>query len=177
MKKSSCWRYYKLEKIENLFKYINKEIENRKTLFKENNGNFINYCKNSGKTLPNLVVIINNFKAFQELVGQYEEILTILSRDCNRYGVYFVITLSTTNGARFILKQNFSLTYCLQQNSEDDYIAVLGNTSRLYSSKLFGRGFIKLEDIFEFQTALVYPKDEITKFIKNYCETISISSV
>ena len=34
------------DKIENLYKMINMEIEKRKTLFSNYNGNYVSYCKN-----------------------------------------------------------------------------------------------------------------------------------
>ena len=40
---------------------IRDEIENRKKLFSEYNGDYLSYCKNSGKTVPNIIVVINNY--------------------------------------------------------------------------------------------------------------------
>ena len=40
------------EKINNLFKFLNSEIEKRKVLFQEYNGSWDYYCNHSGKTIP-----------------------------------------------------------------------------------------------------------------------------
>ncbi len=157
------------EKINNLYKMINSTIEQRKELFADYNGDYQNYCKNSGKTVPNIVVIINNYESYQETFGKYDDTLIMLSRECSKYGIYFIITLNTPNGARFKLKQNFSLTYVLQQNNDDDYTTILGNVYKTYPAKIFGRGIIKDDNVYEFQTALITKKDDIPAYVKQKC--------
>ena len=154
------------DKIKNLYKMLNSIIEERKLLFADYNGEYYTYCKNSGKNVPNIVVVINNYESYQETYPELDDELIILTRECNRYGIYFVITVNTPNGVRFKLKQNFALTYVLQQNNEDDYTTILGNIHKNYPAKFFGRGIFKQEDIYEFQTALVTEKDNIIRFIK-----------
>ena len=73
------------------------------------------------------------------------------------------------NGVRFKLKQNFALTYALGQNNEEDYTTILGNVHKTYPAKLFGRGIIKLDDVYEFQTATVSDLDNISSYIKEKC--------
>jgi len=157
------------DKISNLYKKISSIIEKRKELFSEYNGDYANYCKNSGKTVPNIVIIINNYESYQETYPGFDEELIILSRECNRYGIYFILTVNTPNGVRFKLKQNFPLIYALGQNNEDDYTTILGNVHKNYPAKIFGRGIIKTDDVYEFQTALVSDLDNITKYIKEKC--------
>lgn len=158
------------DKIKNLYKMIDTTIEVRKELFQDYNGDYQNYCKNSGKTLPNIVVIINNYESYQETYADLDDTLVMLSRECNKYGIYFVITVNTPNGARFKLKQNFASVYSLQQNNDEDYMTILGNVQKVYPAKIFGRGIFKNDKAFEFQTALVTEKDMIPKFIKEKCE-------
>lgn len=155
------------EKIKNLYKMLNATIEERKILFSEYNGDYYTYCKNSGKSVPSIVVVINNYESYQETYSELDESLIILSRECNRYGIYFVLTVNTPNGLRFKLRQNFSLIYALQQNNDDDYTTILGNVHKNYPAKLFGRGIFKIDDVYEFQTALVFEKNDIIKHVKS----------
>lgn len=157
------------EKLKNLFKMITTTIEYRKDLFADYNGSYQNYCHNSGKTVPNLIVIINNYDAFQETYSDLDEQLISISRDCNKYGIYFVLTLNTSNGMRFKLKQNFPTILTLQQNNEDDYSNILGNVHKIYPSKIFGRGIIKLDNIYEFQIANICERSKIAVHVKNVC--------
>lgn len=153
------------EKIDNLYKMLMSTMDSRKELFANYNGDYLNYCRNSGSSVPNIVVIINNFEAYQETFSKYDEILSLLTRDSSKYGIYFLFTVATANGIRLKLKQNFQQVYTLQQNSEDDFSTILGNVRKKYPSKLFGRGIFKTDDIYEFQTAMVTEKEEITNFI------------
>ena len=159
------------DKIVNLYKMIDKQIEVRKELFAEYNGDYYNYCQNSGKTVPTIVVIINNYESYQETYSDLDDNLLTLSREASKYGIYFVITLNTPNGLRYKLKQNFARSYVLQQNNDDDFISILGNVQKKYPARIFGRGIIKEgTDIFEFQTALATEKDNITQYIKEKCK-------
>jgi len=154
------------DKLDNLFKLLSQMIDERKKLFADFNGDYATYCRNSGKTVPTIITIINNFEAYQETYTNYDEILTVLSRDGTKYGINFVLTVNTPNGIRFKMKQNFNQEFVLQQNNDDDYTTILGNVKKNYPSKLFGRGIFKKEDIYEFQTAFVCPKDKIQDYIK-----------
>lgn len=157
------------EEINNLFGMIEKTIDKRKKLFNDYNGDYETYCKNSGNVIPSIIIVINNYETYQESCSEYDERLTILSRECIRYGIYFVITASTPNGVRFKLRQNFQQIFSLNQNSNDDYITIMGNVNKTYPSKIFGRGIIKIDDVYEFQTALVALPEEINKKVKEKC--------
>lgn len=162
------------EKLVNLYKMINKLINERRVLFEDYNGDYYNYCKNSGFSVPSIVVIINNYESYQETYSNYDDILVTLSREGSKYGIYFVITVNTPNGIRFKLKQNFSIIYSLQQNNNDDYLSILGNVRKTYPAKIFGRGIIKQNDsIYEFQTANIADLDNINQFVKQQCEVFS----
>ena len=155
------------EKIKNLYKMISDTIDARKKLFAEYNGDYLTYCKNSGSSVQSIVVVINNYEAYAETYPMYEDTLIILTRDCIKYGIYFVFACNTPEGMRFKLKQNFGQNFVLQQNSDDDYTAILGNVHKTYPSKIPGRGIIKKEDIYEFQTAYVTEISKISDTIKN----------
>lgn len=64
---------YEAEKVSNLFKMLQAEIEKRKKLFADYGGDYASYIKSSGKTLPSIVVAINNFAAFTEAYEEKEE--------------------------------------------------------------------------------------------------------
>lgn len=155
------------EKIKNLYKMIESMIEERKALFSSYNGDYYTYCKNSGNKIPAIIVALNNYESYQESYSEFDDRLVILTRECTRYGIYFIITVNTPNGMRFKLKQNFSSTLVLEQNSDDDYTTILGNVYKNYPARIFGRGIFKTDEVYEFQTALVADKSDINRFIKS----------
>lgn len=160
------------EKVKNLLKMISEEIDERKKLFSNYSGDYVSYCSKSGNVIPNIVVVINNYEAYAETYPEYEDLIIILTRDCTKYGIYFVFTSNTPEGMRFKLKQNFGQVFVLQQNNDDDYVAILGNTKKTYPSKIFGRGLIKKDAVYEFQTAFAGPKDEIAKYVNSLNEKL-----
>jgi len=156
-----------VDKISNLYKMLSQMIDERKKLFSEYGGDYATYCKNSGKSVPTIITIINNFEAYQETYQEHDEILNVLTRDGSKYGINFILSVNTPNGLRFKLKQNFGQEFALQQNNDDDYTSILGNVKRNYPSKLFGRGIFKKDEVYEFQTAFVCQKDRIQDYIKD----------
>lgn len=157
------------EEINNLFGMLEKEIEYRKKIFNEYNGSYVNYCQNSNKLIPSMVVIINNYETYQEAYSKYDDKLIILSRESQKYGIYFLLTVSTPNGVRFKLKQNFQQIFSLNQNSKDDYATIMGNINKIYPSNIFGRGIIRIDNVYEFQTALVSSVDDIGRYVREKC--------
>ena len=154
------------EKVVNLYKLLLKELENRKKLFINYNGDYDFYCKHSGKTLPTLVVIINNYDAYSETYQAYEETFMQLSREGLKYGIIFIVTSNTTNSIRYKIRQNFKQNLVLQFNDVGDYSSVLGNVRKKYPSKIYGRGLVMKDELYEFQTAYSYEPENMSEFIK-----------
>ena len=125
----------------------------RKELFVDYNGDYNFYCTHSGRTLPTIITIINNYDSYYELYEQYDEQLSTLTREGAKYGIVFIITSNNVNSIRYRLKQNFRQNLVLQFNDSGDYSSVLGNIGKKYPSKLYGRGLVSLDNVYEFQTA------------------------
>ncbi len=161
------------EKINNLFKMLKEEIETRKKLFSEYGGSYQSYIKNSGKVIPNIVVIINLYEAFDEMYQDLQEDFNSLTREGLKYGVVFILSTNGVNFIRYKLKQNFKQNLVLQLNDENDYSDIVGNTHGLYPSKIKGRGLIKFKEIYEFQSAKYKNDDNNTEYIKSLCEMLN----
>ena len=164
---------YEAEKVSNLFKMLQAEIEKRKKLFADYGGDYASYIKSSGKTLPSIVVAINNFAAFTETYEEKEEAVSYLSREGTKYGVYFVLTALGTGAVRFRLLQNFKQLLVLQLNDETDYSSVVGKTDGLFPSKFKGRGLIKGDELYEFQLASLTADEVPFSFIQETCKELA----
>ena len=161
------------EKIANLFKVLNQILEERKKIFTDYNGSFDFYLSHGGKQIPLIVVIINNVEAFFESYEDYEEIVGQMTRDCLKYGVVFIFSTNGPNTVRYKLRQNFRQNVVLQFNDPMDYSAVIPGVRKKEPSKVYGRGLISLEGIFEFQTAYAYREEKMTDYIKVICEKLN----
>lgn len=160
------------EKTINLFKMIQKEIEKRRSLFSSYGGDYASYCKNSGKIIPNIVILINNYAGFSEQYEELQEAVTLYSRDGVKYGVYFVLTASSTNAVRYRTQQNFKTLLTMQLNDVSDYPVIVGKTDGLVPAKFKGRGLTVLDRVYEFQTAYCSEAEDKQEFIREYCNKL-----
>ena len=156
------------EKIDNIFKMLNTEIDNRRKILSKYNGSFAEYVKSDEKDkIPNMLVLINQADVFLDLYDNAFDFIANIVRDCSKYGIYFVITSSSISSIKSKISQYFTLKICLQLNDDLAYKSVLGNSQGLVPSKMFGRGLIKQEKVVEFQTAYAMSKDTLYNDIAN----------
>ncbi len=154
-----------VDKVNNLFKMISSILAQRKKKFADYGGDYVSFCKTSGQVVPNIIVVINNFETFNENYGdELFDTLITLTRDCQKYGVYFVMTSTTSNGIRSRLSQYLPNHLVLQMNDKYDYSSLLSRT-KLEPAPILGRGLCKLDAVYEFQAAVPTEKDTLNQFI------------
>jgi len=159
------------EKIVDLLGIVEKEIVRRKQLFIDYNGSYVNYCKNSGKTEPTKIIVINNYEVFMEIYEKYADTLAALYRDCTKFGIFFIVTTGAGNSVRARIADLFGNKICLQMADSTAYNEVLGAPRNLFPLKIFGRGIIALEHgQYEFQTAYIAEPLEINTAIRTAAE-------
>lgn len=159
------------DKVRNLFKLIDVQIEQRKKMFKEYNG-YTEYVTNTNNMIPIMVVIINNFEKFSINYSKYvDNIISILSS--NNYGISFIFTNSNIMANKVFNKINQK--YILKQSSNDDYDVIFNQRINVYPDNYLGRGLcIQNDTICEFQTAYVNPKNkDFKEFVIEQCNECS----
>lgn len=161
------------EKTLNLLKMVQREMDWRKTRFSEFGGDYAGYCRNSGKTLPNMVVILNNYSGFAEQHEDLIDAFSLLTRDCVKYGIYFAVTVGSVNGMRYRTSQNFKTTLTMQLNDTSDYPILVGKTDGLVPSKCKGRGLVLLDRVYEFQTAYCHDAEDSQEYIRDFCARLN----
>lgn len=156
------------EKIINYFSMISNEIERRKDIFSEYSGNYVDYVKESGSTLPLITTVINSFESFVETYPRLEDKIMSILRDGPKYGINFICTTSVYNGIKIRLTQYFTNKLVLQMAQDSDYRTLLSGPRNLFPAKKFGRGLVKVDDnVVEFQSAYITEPDQISKVIKD----------
>ena len=162
------------EKIGRFFQMISKEIKDRKSILSNYNGDYNLYNATSGKTMPAIVIIMNNYEAFYEMYEMnYDDTLLTLTREGNNCGISFVFAVSSYSDMRYRLTQNFKQRIALRVNNEDDYYNIFENIGKKRPSNLFGRGLISKDgEIYEFQTAKSCEPEEFNVFIKSLIEKL-----
>ena len=155
------------DKINELIKMLLKEIENRKELFSDYAGNYVNYCSSSDNKLPLIVIVINSYEILTENYNKQAEVLNTIMRDGSKYGIVFIVTTSVTNSMRSRVTNNFLNKICMQLSNDSDYRMIINAPKNLIPSAYFGRGLTVIDsNVFEFQTA--YISDSINDSIKQF---------
>ena len=157
------------EKVVNLLKQLKGEVARRKKNFADYGGDYASYCERSGQIVPNILLIINNYSAFQELYEDHEDSISYLAMEGTKYGVYLVLTATSTSAVRYRVAQNFKQLFVLQLNDDTEYSGVLGNTGGVVPSRLKGRGIVKLGGVYEFQTAHAAQPERIFDEVRALC--------
>lgn len=165
------------EKIGRLFEMIQKEIKERIQKLSDYGGNYNLYISENENEMPMMIIVINNYEVFEEnYEDKYDDMLLTLTREGLKCGIEFVITTTAANTIRYRLAQNFKQKIALQLNDEDDYLNIFDGIGKKRPSHLFGRGMIRLEDIYEFQTARICKPEVWNKYIKEVINQLKSNS-
>ncbi|MCM1506004.1 MAG: type VII secretion protein EssC [Ruminococcus flavefaciens] len=159
---------------------VKDEIVRRSKLFAEQGGEYARYCRNSGNTLPAVVLMLNNYTEFVEKFKDSDlSDIMYIAREGVKRGIYLVIGTSSVN-INFRLKQYIQQTFMLKMNDINDYAGVIGRTGGISPSDCAGSGIIKENDItYKFQIADIFdivpcdedetPSDDASKEVKTLC--------
>ncbi|MBR2245851.1 MAG: type VII secretion protein EssC [Bacilli bacterium] len=163
------------EKYKNMLKMIKNEINNRRKLFADYGGDYINYQKNSDKKLPLIVIMFNNYDAINENDKNLYDNLPELVRDSERYGIVYIMTATGISSVPKRVSQNMKNIYGMKLKDELDYVAILPAKKKIIPRDMTGRGIYKEGNVLhEFQTAsIVEPDSDINKFITDKCNSIN----
>ncbi len=158
------------EKVTNLLKLLHQELAQRKKRFADAGGDYGSYCRQTGEKVPHIVVVLNNYAVFREQYEDYEGVFQTMTQDGLKYGIYFVVTAASTNALRYTITQNFKTVLTMQLNDESEYSMVVGRTQGLYPMAYTGRGLIRYDMPYEFQTAYCKKTEDMLVYIRNYCQ-------
>ena len=136
---------------------IYNEINRRSRLFSEYRGEYSEYCKHSGKTVPNIVLMLNNYTDFAEKFDDsITSLIIYIAREGIKRGVYLVIGTGSVN-TNYRLRQYIQQTFMLKMNDVNDYLGILGRTGGITPSDCEGSGIVKEDDVtYKFQTAGIF---------------------
>ncbi|MDY3747034.1 MAG: type VII secretion protein EssC [Lachnospiraceae bacterium] len=145
------------EKLKNLFKLLNTEIETRKEkLIAAGVSSFTAY-KEAGETdLPLLVLMIDNLTALKELYFQDDDELLNLCREGLSVGLSIVISNSQTAGIGYKYLSNFSARIAMFCNDVNEYSSLFDHCSERIDN-IQGRCIVEMEKRhFECQSYLAF---------------------
>ena len=158
------------QKLENMIKMLNKELDRRKKDYSEFGGNYKEYCKLSGNLDPFIIVALNNYENFIENYPKMSDVFSSLFREGAKYGMVFVVSTTQQNAVRARVAQNFVNKICMKMPNDTDYRDLLGTPRGMVPVDNFGRGIISVDgdNKYEFQTADFCDREQKTQFIREY---------
>lgn len=169
---------YESEKIINTFKLINSILIKRKDILANYSGSIEKYNKENEQKLPIIYIIISNLERLFENFPELENIFLDITRDCNKFGITFMVTISTLNGVRTKLLQGFKQVISLELKDKYDYDTVFGSKVKYAIPHILGRGFIKINNVYEMQTAkIINEENNIFEYIEKFCDSLNINNV
>lgn len=133
------------EKLKNLFKLLNSEIEMRKEkLMSVGVSSFSAYRDAGMKDLPQIILMIDNLTALKELYFQDDDELLNLCREGLTVGISIIIANSQTAGIGYKYLSNFAERIAFFCNDSNEYSSLFDHCSERIDS-IQGRCIIEIE--------------------------------
>lgn len=162
------------EKLKNLFKLILGEIATRKEkLLSAGVSNYLSYKEAGNTDIPQIVLMIDNLTALNELYLQDDDTLLTICREGIAAGISVIVANSQTQGIGYRYMSNFASKVALFCNDSGEYSSVF-DYCRMQIPSVAGRCIIeKDKQHYECQTYLAFEGekehervDEMRKFVK-----------
>lgn len=152
------------DKLAKFFTMLSSVLEERKKLFK--GGNYSQYVRANGVTLPSIVLVIDNYSNFKTKTNNvYEDIILQLSKDGVGYGIFLVVTAGGFSSLEIPTKigDNLRTVICLEMSDKFQYADALRtmHIDTIPETNIKGRGLARVgEELLEFQTALALESED-----------------
>lgn len=145
------------ERVINLFKMLTCELAHRKErLATEGVSSFVSYLDAGFTDLPQIVLMIDNLTALQQLYPSESELLLNLCREGNTVGISIIVANSQTNGIGFKYLSNFAQRIAFFCNDSGEYTSLF-DRMRIAPDNLPGRVLVDINhQIMEGQIFLAF---------------------
>ena len=136
------------ERLKNLLKLLHREVFQRRSRFDSVRVQSFSAYRNLYDDLPIIIVMIDNYAAFQEIYGdQFGDDLLNLIRDGTSYGITFIATAQHISSLSYKLSYFFSQRIALKKKEKSDYGSVLDGC-RLTLPDIRGRVLVSANKAF-----------------------------
>lgn len=165
------------EKLKNLFKLITEQIEIRKQkLLEKGVSNYLSYKEAGYTDIPQIVLIIDNLTALNELYLQDNDVLLTICREGIAVGVSVVVANSQTRGIGYKYMSNFSSKIALFCNDSSEYVTLFEHCKTKLSD-VRGRCIVEIEkEHYECQTYLAFEGEKEFERVEKITEFINASN-
>lgn len=147
------------EKIGKWTRLMTDLIKTRKRMFKEVGvADVATYRELTGKKLNRIIIVLDNYDGAKDadLGEDFDKVLTVLTREGLGLGVHVIISAMRSLKYQLMANMKEKITYF--QIEASDVPGIMGRT-QMKIPEIPGRGLVKLDDMYEFQTLLPNNKE------------------
>lgn len=165
------------EKLKNLFKLLYSEMKERKEkLSSVGVSSYSAYCEAGQTDLPQIVLMIDNLTALQELYFENDDELLNLCREGITVGITIIVANSQTAGIGYKYLSNFACRVSLFNNDSAEYNSLFDYCSQRISN-IPGRCLIELDKVhLECQIFLAFNGQKEIERVRDIKEFISLTN-
>ena len=165
------------EKLKNLFKLILEQIATRKEkLLAAGVSNYLSYKEAGNTDLPQIVLMIDNLTALNELYLQDDDTLLTICREGIAVGVSVIVANPQTQGIGYRYMSNFGSKLALFCNDSGEYSSVF-DYCRMQLPSVPGRCIIeKDKQHYECQTYLAFEGEKEFERVEEMRQFISVAN-
>lgn len=166
------------EKLKNLLKLLNDEIERRKEMFLNMGiSSYAAYRETGENKLPQIYVLVDNFTVFKEVyTDPYEGQLMYIAREGLASGISVIVTSTQVSRFGFKYLANFAQRIAFHCNDSTEYASVF-ERCKMSPKEVPGRALCKIDKvIYEFQAYLPFEGEkeiERSENIKHFINEIN----
>jgi S-DNA-T family DNA segregation ATPase FtsK/SpoIIIE len=163
------------EKIDQFMRFVFRVMEERRTLFEATGSEGFSDYRKSGRKLPALVIMVDNYFALSETYEDFDAQMVLLAREGFKYGIYMVATATNSALVRYKFSVNFKMAVSFQMTEKSEYEGIVGRTEGLEPVKVAGRGLVRGKPPLEFQTSLPEYEHTATELLLERMEALNLS--
>jgi len=143
------------DKIKFLFYMLKDEKDRRFSYYADNGGDYIKGVTSGSSPFPTILLIIHDFDVFKEMFDDlYSDEFGPFTRNCSKVGIILIVTATVSNSLGYMNDGNFPKKIML--NMVDSYSYSDFFTRPPIPKKNPGRGLIEMDQVYEFQTSLLF---------------------
>lgn len=144
------------DKLKKARDFLYAEMSSRRKMFTEvDAANIDAYRMETGKTLPSIIIAIDNISALNMNNPDIMDLLNIIASEGARLGMFLVMTTISSGSYLYKMSSSLKSKHALQMTDRAEYREIVGGNGKVAPGNYKGRGFT--QGPLEFQTALFAP--------------------
>ena len=150
------------QETEGILRTIQSIITERQALFAENHcTNYVSYLETSGKTLPMVLLVLDNYVAFRERTHRCEDLLVQIVAAARACGIYLILTGSSKGAIFYKVSEHVPNRIVLNMNDSGAYRDILNVPIPVQPETLRGRALtLQNKKVLEVQLAVPFNAED-----------------